>query len=72
MKVYITELTEDIERLARFAYPDAPANMIETIAKDQSLDALRGRFASEGMPEPAIHPVPSPGSVTGVGIVLLS
>ena len=36
----LPELAEDIERLARLAYPDAPASMIEALAKDQFLDAL--------------------------------
>ena len=30
----------DIERLARLAYPDAPASMIEALVKDQIFDAL--------------------------------
>ena len=36
----LPELAEDIERLTRLAYPDAPASMIEVLARDQFLDAL--------------------------------
>ena len=36
----LPELAEDIERLTRLAYPDAPASMIEALARDQFLDAL--------------------------------
>ena len=37
----LPELAEDIERLTRCAYPDAAANMIEVLAKDQFIDALQ-------------------------------
>ena len=37
----LPELAEDIERLTRSAYPDAAANMIEVLAKDQFIDALQ-------------------------------
>lgn len=33
-------LPEDVERLARLAYPDAADSMILTLAKDQFIDAL--------------------------------
>ena len=33
-------LAEDVERLARLAYPDAEESMIVTLAKDQFIDAL--------------------------------
>ena len=36
----LPELAEDIERLTRLAYPDAPATMIEVLARDQFLDAI--------------------------------
>ena len=36
----LPELAEDIERLTRLAYPDAPAEMIEVLSKDQFIDAL--------------------------------
>ena len=36
----LPELAEDVERLARLAYPDAPASMIEVLAKDQFVDSL--------------------------------
>ena len=36
----LPELAEYIERLTQLAYPDAPASMIEVLARDQFLDAL--------------------------------
>ena len=36
----LPELAEDIERLARLAYPEAPAEVLETLTKDQFTDAL--------------------------------
>ena len=36
----LPELAEDVERLARLAYPDASAEMLEVLAKDQFIDAL--------------------------------
>ena len=36
----LPELAEDVERLARLAYADAPASMIEVLAKDQFVDSL--------------------------------
>ena len=33
-------MAEDVERTARLAYPDASEPMIETLAKDQFIDAL--------------------------------
>ena len=36
----LPELAEDVERLARLAYSDAPASMIEVLAKDQFVDSL--------------------------------
>ncbi len=36
----LPELLEDIERLARLAYPDAKPKMLEVLAKDQFIDAL--------------------------------
>ena len=37
----LAELAEDIERLARLAYPTAPPTMLELLAKDQFIDALQ-------------------------------
>ena len=37
----LAELAEDIERLARLAYPTAPSTMLELLAKDQFIDALQ-------------------------------
>ncbi len=37
----LPELAEDVERIARLAYPDAAEPMIETLAKDQFIDALQ-------------------------------
>ena len=34
-------LAEDIERLARLAYPNAPSTMLELLSKDQFIDALQ-------------------------------
>ena len=34
----LAELMEDIERLARLAYPDAAPRMLELLAKDQFID----------------------------------
>ncbi|CAB4037020.1 Retrovirus-related Pol poly from transposon 412 [Paramuricea clavata] len=36
----LPELAEDIERLARLAYPEAPTEVLETLTKDQFIDAL--------------------------------
>lgn len=36
----LAELAEDVERLARLAYPEAPPEMMELLAKDQFIDAL--------------------------------
>lgn len=36
----LPELLEDIERLARLAYPDAKPEMLEVLAKDQFIDSL--------------------------------
>ena len=36
----LPELAEDIERLARLAYPDADPSMLEVLGKDQFIDAL--------------------------------
>ena len=33
-------LAEDIERLARLSYPDAPESIMDTLARDQFIDAL--------------------------------
>ena len=33
-------LAEDIERLARLAYPDAPPTIIDTLARDQFVDSI--------------------------------
>ena len=40
----LPELAEDIERLTRLAYPDAPATMIEVLARDQFLDAIPDEY----------------------------
>ena len=37
----LPELAEDVERLTRCSYPDAAADMIEVLAKDQFIDALQ-------------------------------
>jgi hypothetical protein len=37
----LPELAEDVECIARLAYPDAAEPMIETLAKDQFIDALQ-------------------------------
>ena len=36
----LAELAEEVERLARLAYPEAPSEMLELLAKDQFIDAL--------------------------------
>ena len=36
----LPELAEDIERLTRLSYPDAMTDMVETLARDQFLDAF--------------------------------
>ena len=36
----LAELMEDIERLARLAYPDAAPGMLELLSKDQFIDSL--------------------------------
>jgi hypothetical protein len=36
----LPELAEEVEHLARLAYPDAAAQMVEVLAKDQFIDAL--------------------------------
>jgi hypothetical protein len=36
----LPELAEDIERLTRLAYPDAPESMVDILARDQLVDAL--------------------------------
>ncbi len=36
----LPELAEDIERLTRLAYPDAPESMVDVLARDQLVDAL--------------------------------
>ncbi len=36
----LPELAEDIEKLARLAYPEAPIEVVETLTKDQFIDAL--------------------------------
>ena len=36
----LAELAEEMERLARLAYPEAPPEMLELLAKDQFIDAL--------------------------------
>ena len=36
----LPELAEDIEQLARLAYPDADPSMLEVLGKDQFIDAL--------------------------------
>ena len=36
----LPELAEEVEHLARLAYPDAAAEMVEVLAKDQFIDAL--------------------------------
>jgi hypothetical protein len=36
----LAELAEEVERLARLAYPDAPPEMLELLAKDQFIDAI--------------------------------
>ena len=36
----LAELAEEVERLARLAYPEAPPEMLELLAKDQFIDAL--------------------------------
>ena len=36
----LAELSEEVERLARLAYPDAPSGMLELLAKDQFIDAI--------------------------------
>jgi len=37
----LAELAEDVERLARLAYPEATEAMVEVLAKDQFVDALQ-------------------------------
>ena len=37
----LQELAEDVECLARFAYPEAADDMLEVFVKDQFLDALQ-------------------------------
>ena len=41
----LPELSEDIERLVQFAYPDAAESMVEVLAKEQLVDALPGGYA---------------------------
>ena len=36
----LPELAEDIERLSRLSYPDAPPTLRDVLARDQSMDAL--------------------------------
>ena len=36
----LLELSEDVERLVRLAYPDAAESMVEVLAKDQFIDSL--------------------------------
>ena len=36
----LPELAEDMERLPRLAYPEAPVEVLETLTKDQFIDAL--------------------------------
>ena len=36
----LRELAEDIKRLARFAHSEAPIEVLETLTKDQFIDAL--------------------------------
>ena len=36
----LPELAEDVERLARLDYPDATVTVLETLSKDQFIDAL--------------------------------
>lgn len=36
----LPELAEDIERLTRLAYPEAPIEVLETLTKDQFVHAL--------------------------------
>ena len=36
----LAELAEEVERLAKLAYPEAPPEMLELLAKDQFIDAL--------------------------------
>ena len=36
----LSELAEEVEHLARLAYPNAAAEMVEVLAKDQFIDAL--------------------------------
>ena len=36
----LPELSENVERLVRLAYPDAAESMVEVLAKDQFIDAL--------------------------------
>ena len=38
----LAELSEEVERLVRLAYPDAPSEMLELLAKDQFIDAIIG------------------------------
>ena len=50
-------LTEDIERLSRLAYPDAPSNLQDGLARDQFVDAvtdddMRPRFKQESPATP--------------------
>ena len=40
MNETLPELAEDMERLARLAYPGAPVEVLETLTKDQFIDAL--------------------------------
>lgn len=33
-------MSEEVERLARLAYPDAPSEMLELLTKNQCIDAI--------------------------------
>ena len=36
----LAELVEEVERLARLAYPEVPPKMLELLAKNQFIDTL--------------------------------
>ena len=44
----LPELAEEVEHLARLAYPNAAAEMVEVLAKDQFIDALPMKTSGSG------------------------
>jgi hypothetical protein len=68
----LAELAEEVERLATLAYPEAPPEMLELLAKDQFIDALADGDMRLRMRQPSKELTRGPTDCLGAGGIPVS